>query len=379
MLDGYSQREPERFEHLGEQVLYLLHSLRSYRCSDLIVLWARWNVRYSDPLRKTFCRLHDGIMVLRVDQRLRVSGELQALGRQLLHRTGRDALDELLREGVVHHCSDDGNAFREQEGPKEQDSSNQDAGDLRRTPIVGRAAAPGQSQQQADGGGGGKSRAKSNRRRSNLWTICQYRELAGRVYRSGRNTMRQLNFRGLIARFTQSHKGTRSNSSVVICCLVLFIIVLSACGSTVTGQTSTVTPAPTLTPSPTASPTHVPTPTPTPTPTEALQPTQPSSTPAPAILDLQPLSMSIVGHLDCQKNGKFVCFARVLSRSSNQSDLHWTAFTNVPGNIGFSPVSGVLAAGQSVLVTITVPFNACTPGLFFFRGPVNTHTITWAC
>jgi hypothetical protein len=30
-------------------------------------------------------------------------------------------------------------------------------------------------------------------------------------------------------------------------------------------------------------------------------------------------------------------------------------------------------------VTITVPFNACTPGLFFFQGPVNTHTITWAC
>jgi hypothetical protein len=31
------------------------------------------------------------------------------------------------------------------------------------------------------------------------------------------------------------------------------------------------------------------------------------------------------------------------------------------------------------LVTITVPFTACTQGLFFFRGPINTHTITWAC
>jgi len=37
------------------------------------------------------------------------------------------------------------------------------------------------------------------------------------------------------------------------------------------------------------------------------------------------------------------------------------------------------APGQSVLVTITVLFNDCTPGLFFFRGPINTHTITWAC
>jgi hypothetical protein len=99
----------------------------------------------------------------------------------------------------------------------------------------------------------------------------------------------------------------------------------------------------------------------------------------PPILDLQPLSMSIVGHLDCNKNGAYVCFARVLARASNQSNLNWTAFTNVPGHITFSPAGGVLAPGRSILVTITVPFNACTPGLFFFRGPANTHTITWAC
>jgi hypothetical protein len=195
--------------------------------------------------------------------------------------------------------------------------------------------------------------------------------------------MRHLNFRGQIDRFSQAHKVTQNNNSVIVLCLALFIFVLASCGSVAAGQTSIVTPVPTLAPSPTAIPTHgltpIPTLRPTPTPTEAPQPTQPPSTSAPAILDLRPLSMSIVGHLDCQKNGKFVCFARVLSRSSNQSDLHWSAFTNVPGNIGFSPVSGVLAAGQSVLVTISVPFNACTAGLFFFRGPVNTHTITWAC
>lgn len=89
--------------------------------------------------------------------------------------------------------------------------------------------------------------------------------------------------------------------------------------------------------------------------------------------------MSIVGHFDCQRNGAYICFARVLSDTSNQSDLHWFASTNVPGNISFSPASGVLAPGQSVLITITVPFTACTPGLFIFRGPINTHTITWAC
>jgi hypothetical protein len=201
--------------------------------------------------------------------------------------------------------------------------------------------------------------------------------------------MRHLNFRGLIARFSQSHKIMQNNSVVTVLFLAILVIALASCGSAAAGQTNTVTPTPTVAPSPTAVPTHVPTPTPTqkpnpaptvaPQPTVVPQPTQPPPTSAPAILDLRPSSMSIVGHLDCQKNGAFVCLARVLSSSSNQSNLHWSAFTNVPGNIGFSPLSGVLAPGQSVLITITVPSNACTPGLFFFRGPVNTHTITWAC
>jgi hypothetical protein len=214
-------------------------------------------------------------------------------------------------------------------------------------------------------------------------TPYQYRELAELAFLSGRITMWHLNFREQIDRFSQANKVTQNNNSVVMLCLALLMLVLASCGTAATGQTSIVTPTPTLAPSPTAIPTHVLTPIPTlrptPTPTEAPQPTQPPSTSAPAILDLQPLSMSIVGHLDCQKNGKFTCFARVLSRSSNQSNLHWSAFTNVPGNIGFSPASSVLAPGQSVLVTISVPFNACMQGLFFFRGPVNTHTITWAC
>jgi hypothetical protein len=143
--------------------------------------------------------------------------------------------------------------------------------------------------------------------------------------------------------------------------------------------TPTPTPTPVPTPVPTPTPTPVPTPTPTPTPVPKPVPTSPPVQLAPAILDLQPASMSIVGHLDCRRNGAFICFARVLSRSSNQSNLNWSSFTNVPGHIVFSPASGVLSPGQSVLITISVPFNACTPGLFFFRGPINTHTITWAC
>lgn len=179
-------------------------------------------------------------------------------------------------------------------------------------------------------------------------------------------------------------RSFRSLSIAVLYCLFIGCL-LVACGASTTGaQTTTsgnqATPTPTPTFTPTPTPTFTPTPTPTPKPKP--KPTQPPPPPqsAPATLDLQPASMSFVGHLDCNKsNGAYVCTARVLSRSSNQSNLHWTSFTNVPGNIVFSPASGVLTPGTSVLVHISIPTNDCTQGLFFFRGPINTHTITWAC
>lgn len=198
-------------------------------------------------------------------------------------------------------------------------------------------------------------------------------------------------FRG----FLLTHQTKRTHI-VLKLCLTCLAIVLASCGSaTAAQQTKPVVATPSLALSPTAIPTPKPTTRPTPklkptvapqpivqpTPqsTVAPQPTQPPVVSSPAILDVRPSSMSIVGHLDCQKNGVFICFARVLSGTNNQSNLQWVAFTNVPGNIVFSPASGVLAPGQSVLVTISVPLNACTTGLFFFRGPANTHTITWAC
>jgi hypothetical protein len=181
---------------------------------------------------------------------------------------------------------------------------------------------------------------------------------------------------------------TRNRTLLYVFTFVL--LVFAGCGSSSnapskaeTGpQASEATPTavPTLVSTSTGEPTQASTPTPTaiPQPMPTSPPAPPSS-PAPAILDLKPASMSIVGHLDCNKNGVYVCFARVLSGASNQSPLPWRAFTNVPGGIVFSPASGVLAPGQSVLVTISVPFASCTRGLFFFQGPVNTHTITWAC
>lgn len=196
---------------------------------------------------------------------------------------------------------------------------------------------------------------------------------------------------GPVAHHLQSNKRMLRNNVLVVFCLTLLVIVLASCGSTgsttpIQAKQATPTATPTLVATPSSTPTPKPKPTPTatstpvPQPVVTPQPAPPTPVPtSPPILDVRPSSMSLVGHLDCKNNGVYVCLALVLSRSSNQGNLNWTAFTNVPGNVAFSPASGVLAPGQSTLITITVPLNACTQGLFFFRGPANTHTITWAC
>jgi len=207
--------------------------------------------------------------------------------------------------------------------------------------------------------------------------------------------MRHLTLRGPSGHPFPSHGKARRNTIVLVfCSLAIAVIALASCGSVAAGQTNHATPtavpthAPTVTATPvtptvtaTAKPTPTSTPQPTPVATQAPQPTTPPQPVSmPPILDLRPSSMSFVGHLDCtNKNGTYTCPAIVTDRASATSDLHWTGFTNVPGHIVFSPSGGVLAPGQSVFVSIIIPVNDCTQGLFFFRGQVNTHTITWAC
>lgn len=204
--------------------------------------------------------------------------------------------------------------------------------------------------------------------------------------------MRQLKFRGPSARpFSSMENSKRKCIVLVFCSLAIAVIALASCGSAVTGQTIHATPttvptsAPTakatpVTPVVTLTPTPASTPVATPVATQTPQPTTPPAVPMPPILDLRPSSMSFVGHLDCtNKNGAYTCLAKVTDRATATNELHWTGFTNVPGHIVFSPSGGILSPGQSVFVSIIVPVNDCTQGLFFFRGQVNTHTITWAC
>lgn len=176
-------------------------------------------------------------------------------------------------------------------------------------------------------------------------------------------------------------KKHRSIPVILLCC-VFMAGWLAACGSTAAGQTARPTPTPTLVPTPTPTPTPKPTPIPTPKPTPTPVPPPPPPPPPPSgptILDVRPSSMSLVGHLDCRRSGSlYFCTAEVIAESGNGRNLSWFAFANF-GDVGFSPASGVLAPGQGRFITITVGVTNCGGGLFFFRGPANTHTISWNC
>ena len=167
-------------------------------------------------------------------------------------------------------------------------------------------------------------------------------------------------------------------------CIALISILLAACGTSTASVQTTPTPTPTQVLIPTPSPTLVPTPKPTltPTPKPKIVPTStPTPTPVPASpaeLELRPMGLS--GHADCTKtsSGGYVCAVVVSSLASAQSDLHWFATTNLSG-IGFSPAGSVLGPGQNILVRISIPAGVCGPGLFFFHGPINTHSTSWVC
>jgi hypothetical protein len=177
-----------------------------------------------------------------------------------------------------------------------------------------------------------------------------------------------------------SGKLPLSRALLLLLCTLLLTSGLAACGAVSTGQqavhTAKAPPTSTLAPTPTLAPTATPVPTVAPPPTVPPTPALSAS----AILDVRPSSMSIVGHLDCSRTStSYTCMAEVLALSSNLGSLGWFASTTVPGNVVFHPARGVLAPGQHVLISITVPLGDCTQGLFVFHGPANTHTISWAC
>jgi hypothetical protein len=176
------------------------------------------------------------------------------------------------------------------------------------------------------------------------------------------------------------HRMQFARKLTVIFCCSLIACLLAACGASPAASSQpspTLTPTPTFIPTPTDTPGLTPTPTPQP-PTPTPQPPAPTQPPPAPILDVAPSSMSIVGHLDCSRTTSvFVCQAAVISGASNQTTLHWVAFANISG-VRFIPSQGSLSPGTRVILTIKIPVYECS-GTFFFRGPVNTHTISWQC
>jgi len=176
------------------------------------------------------------------------------------------------------------------------------------------------------------------------------------------------------------HRMQFARKLTVIFCCSLIACLLAACGGSPAASNQpapTFTPTPTFIPTPTDTPGLTPTPTPQP-PTPTPQPPAPTQPPPAPILDVAPSSMSIVGHLDCSKTTSvFVCQAAVISNASNQTALHWVAFANISG-VGFIPSQGSLSPGTRVILIVKIPVHECS-GTFFFRGPANTHTISWQC
>src|SRR5260370_20288503 len=81
MLDGYSKGEPERLEHLIEQVLRLLHSLHGHLLSNHIVLRTRWNLCHRALRRETLRCAYHRCTVGWIHEHLRAGRELQSRGR----------------------------------------------------------------------------------------------------------------------------------------------------------------------------------------------------------------------------------------------------------------------------------------------------------
>src|SRR6266567_7812860 len=110
MLDGYSKGEPERLEHLVEQVLRLLHSLHGHLLSNHIVLWTRWNLCHRALRREALRCAYHRRTVGWIHEHLRAGRELQSCGREPVRNGSRQTAGDIASQGVVHDGANDGHA-----------------------------------------------------------------------------------------------------------------------------------------------------------------------------------------------------------------------------------------------------------------------------
>ena len=94
------------------------------------------------------------------------------------------------------------------------------------------------------------------------------------------------------------------------------------------------------------------------------------------IIDPDHFSNQSCPHTD----GGWTCTAMLRSDNNARGNLDWSASasSNLP-DVTFTPPSGTVPVGQSVPVSIFVPYGDCEDGTFSFAGPANTLTVPWSC
>jgi hypothetical protein len=90
----------------------------------------------------------------------------------------------------------------------------------------------------------------------------------------------------------------------------------------------------------------------------------------------------ITANSDCTYNNGWSCSDTVSLNSNNPGDptINWSASSSING-VTFSPASGVVAPGQSITVSISVPSMSCPAnGQITFAGQgAGSATVNWKC
>lgn len=109
-------------------------------------------------------------------------------------------------------------------------------------------------------------------------------------------------------------------------------------------------------------------------------PTQITVTPQPPVLSVSPGRFSLPGDPNCSfdsKAGVWNCTA-TLTNSGQSGDLNWFADSPSSG-VTFNPPSGILSAGTTTSVIISLTGYFCTDSTLIFSGPVNSVTVSVGC
>ncbi|HXX78532.1 MAG TPA: hypothetical protein VEI53_08585, partial [Ktedonobacteraceae bacterium] len=107
----------------------------------------------------------------------------------------------------------------------------------------------------------------------------------------------------------------------------------------------------------------------------------PQPKPVPPALLASPYSFSTPGDSNCayQANTGWICTAWLSSYNSAQTNLNWSASSNI-GGVTFTPSHGALSPGQTTKVIIAIPNRICpTQAAFTFKGPRNSADVLWFC